>query len=135
MKIMDIGALCALLLVAAILAVTLREQRPETALCVALAAGAAVTVWLMSRLSEALAEWQTLARQTGMSGSTVTLLLRALGICLLVQITANTCRDAGQTGLASKAEFAGKIALLCLAMPLFRQLLELAVMLMDGGGT
>lgn len=135
MKIMDIGALCALLLMAAVLAVTLREQRPEMALCVALAAGAAVTVWLMSRLSEVLAEWQTLARQTGMDGSTVALLLRALGICLLVQITANTCRDAGQTGLASKAEFAGKIALLCLTMPLFRQLLELAVMLMDGGRT
>ena len=69
----------------------------------------------------------------GVDEATVALLLKALGICLLTQLTADVCRDAGETALATHAEFAGKVALLLLILPLFVQIVDLAVTFIDGG--
>jgi stage III sporulation protein AD len=51
------------------------------------------------------------------------ILLRALGVCFLTQIACDTCRDAGEAAIAVKLEIAGKIAVLAISLPLFRQVL------------
>ncbi len=53
-------------------------------------------------------------------------LLKALGVAIAVEITADICRDAGEQSLAHKLELVGKAELLLLALPLVRELLELA---------
>ena len=53
---------------------------------------------------------------------------------MLAQLSADACRDAGETALAEKAELAGKVFLLLIALPLFEKVAELAVRLMNGGG-
>lgn len=130
---MDVGAICGLLLIAAVLAVTLRSARPEWSLLLGVLAGALVSLAAVLSLSDALELIRALLERTGIGGDTALLLLKALGICLLTQFTADVCRDAGETGLASRAEFAGKAALLLTALPLFSQVVELALTLMDGG--
>lgn len=130
---MEIGAICGLLLIAALLAVTLRSTRPELALALGLAAGIIASLTVLSALSGAIDTVKTLLEQAGIAGDTALLLIKALGICLLTQLTADVCRDAGESGLASRAELAGKVALLLLALPLFRQILSLALTLMGSG--
>ena len=46
---------------------------------------------------------------------------------MAVQTAADVCRDAGQTALAGKLELGGRLALLIVALPLFRRLLDLAM--------
>ena len=58
--------------------------------------------------------------------------LKAAGITLLTQLTADTCRDAGETALAAKAELVGRVLLLAVAVPLFQDLLTLVTALMSG---
>ena len=50
----------------------------------------------------------------------------------LTQLTADTCRDAGETALAAKAELVGRVLLLAVAVPLFQDLLTLVTALMSG---
>lgn len=130
---MDIGMICGVLAITAFLALLLRQYRPELALAVGLLAGVAVSLILMRVLAAPLTTVQRLMEQAGMGGETALLLIKSLGICLLTQLTADVCRDAGETGLASRTELAGKAALLLLALPLFQQLVELALLLMRGG--
>ena len=59
-------------------------------------------------------------------------MLKAAGITLLTQLTADTCRDAGETALAAKAELVGRVLLLAVAVPLFQDLLTLVTALMSG---
>ena len=68
----------------------------------------------------------------GISDTYVSIVFKALGVCLLTQLAADACRDAGETGLAAKAELTGKFALLTLALPLFRKVGELAQTLIGG---
>ena len=41
------------------------------------------------------------------------ILFKTLGICFLAQFAADSCRDAGESALASKVELAGRSPFLC----------------------
>ena len=50
---------------------------------------------------------------------------------LAVQFSAELCRDAGESAIASKLELVGKAEIIILALPLVRELLGLAGGLMS----
>ena len=53
-------------------------------------------------------------------------LVKALGITLAVQFSAELCRDAGESAIASKLELVGKAEILLLCLPLINELITLA---------
>ncbi len=121
-----------ILLCGAMLAMVLRGQRPELALCLSLAAGVAVMVILVGQLTPLIATMRRMLSMTRLPQEYFGAVLKAGGICLLTQITADTCRDAGETALASKAEMVGRVLMLLIAVPLFEGLLALATSLING---
>lgn len=124
----------ALVVVVSFLTVFLRRLRPEQALAVSLAAGVAVLLLALSWLGpvfEQLGEWLSL---TGLSEQYTDILYKGIGVALVTQLAADTCRDAGETALASKAETVGKLCLLLLALPLLRQVSDLAFSMLQGAG-
>ena len=62
---------------------------------------------------------------TGLS-EYVIVLQKALGIGYITTITANICKDANEATLAQSLEFAGKMQILLLSLPLVSSLLETA---------
>ena len=60
------------------------------------------------------------------------ILFKTLGICFLAQFAADSCRDAGESALASKVELAGKISIVILALPLFEKIASTALALIGG---
>ena len=50
---------------------------------------------------------------------------KAVGVAVVVRITAALCRDAGQSALAAKMEIAGAVLTLSVCLPLFEQVLDL----------
>ena len=119
--------------VAAFLTVVLRRYLPEQALAVGLIGGAVILAVAGISAMPVLDEIRALLSDGGVSGEYVTVLFKALGVSLLTQLAADACRDAGEQGLATKAEFAGKIAMLVLALPLFRKVSDIALSLIRGG--
>ncbi len=121
-----------ILLCAALLALMLRTRRPELAMCLSLAAGGVVLCLLMGQLTPLLAAVKRMGEAGGLASAHITAVLKAAGICLLTQLAADTCRDAGEVALAGKAELTGRFLLLLLAVPLFEELLGLVVALLQG---
>lgn len=56
----------------------------------------------------------------------IKIVIKALGTAILSQFSADLCRDAGESALASKIEFAGKLLITSMSLPIARALLELA---------
>lgn len=125
-------AVVGLLLCAAMLAVLLRVQRPELAMCLGLAAAAVVTLLLVRQIAPLISTMRRMLAMTTLPTEGFSVVLKAAGVCLLTQITADTCRDAGETALAAKAELAGRVLMLMLAVPLFEELLTLVTTLIGG---
>lgn len=129
---MEVTGYLAAAVMAAFLAVVLRRYAPEQGLAVGLIAGVLILLAAFSGALPVLRELEALLSRSGLSNEYVAILLKALGICLLTQLASDACRDAGEQGLGSKAELVGRLALLTLALPLFRKVGELAISLIGG---
>ena len=121
-----------LLICVSLLALMLRGQRPELALCLSLAAGVVVMMLLMRHVTPLLSSLNDMLQSSAIPSEYIGAVLKATGICLLTQMTADTCRDAGETALAGKAELVGRVLLLMLSLPLFEDMLALVTTLAQG---
>lgn len=120
------------LLCAALLSAVLRTGRPELAACLSLLAGALTVGLLLRQLTPFIAALRRMMALGSVGESHLAVVLRGAGICLVTQLAADTCRDAGDTALANKAELTGRILLLLLAVPLYEQILALIVNVVNG---
>ena len=121
-----------ILLCGALLSAVLRTQRPELAVCLSLLAAALTVGMLLGELSPLITTLRRMTALGGIDDSGLAVVLRGAGICLVTQLAADTCRDAGDTALAGKAELAGRVLLLLLAVPLYEQILTLVVTMVNG---
>ena len=115
-------------------AVALKKYTPEISAVLSGAAGAVILIAVMQRTAPVVREISELSDRAGISSAYGRVLLKTIGICFLCQFTADTCRDSGQSSLASKVELAGKIAVLLTALPLFEDILQIAAGLLGGSG-
>lgn len=115
---------------AAVMAMLLRRLRPEAGLALTIAAGAMAALLTLPTLSQVVAGITALAGLGGVKDGYMTQLLKVGGVSLLMDFAAQTCRDAGENGLAMKVELGGRVMLIALALPfmeaLLRQILSLS---------
>ena len=109
----------------ALLAVMLRQYNRENAMLAALAACVGVLFGAMTLAAPVLEELADIFGQAGISDSYISLIFKAAAICFITQITADICRDSGESAIASAAELWGRGAVTFLSLPLVRVLLEL----------
>lgn len=121
-----------LLLCGAVLSAVLRTQRPELAVCLSLLAGALAVGLLVRQMTPLITALRQMTALGGVQESQLAVVLRGAGICLVTRFAADTCRDAGDSALANKAELTGRILLLLLAVPLYEQILTLIVGVVNG---
>lgn len=106
---------------------SVRKTEPELAMGLRVAAGILFAGSAVLQMEPVIASVKVLLEKTGQSGEMTGILLKALGVCILVQFAADSCRDAGESALAGRIEFAGRVVLTVMAVPLLTQLLEIAV--------
>lgn len=129
---MNIIGIVGTALIAAILAVTLKRYNQEYAVIISIIAGVVILVEILRNISPAVREITTLLSGVGLTQEYGWILFKTLGICFLAQFAADSCRDAGESSLASKVELAGKISILVLSLPLFEDIAQTALGLIGG---
>lgn len=107
-------------LTAAVLGTVLKKSAPELALLLVVAAG----VWILTLTLDGLGAVATLMEElAGVSGLSEELLepvAKTVALSILTKLTAEICRSAGESGLASFVELGGTVAALVVALPLMR---------------
>lgn len=109
---------------AAAIALTMRRIRPEAAPVLVIAAGTLATMLILPQLAEIIDGVRALASSGGVQDAYMTPLLKVAGISLLMDFSAQTCRDAGEEGLAIKVELCGRVMLIALVLPVMEALLS-----------
>lgn len=122
---MEILQIVGLGLVAAILLVVLRPQRPEMALQLSLAAGVAIFLLLVSRIQAVLQVLQDLAFRAHINPFYLSAILKVIGIAYIAEFGAQVCRDAQEGAVAVKIEMAGKILIMLVAVPIIGAIVEM----------
>ena len=116
----------ALCVAAALVCALLRVQRPEVATVISLAVGAALFAMLMDRIRPVIPRLEGLKRAlVGMDADILSAVLRGSGICIVADLGARLCRDAGETALAGRVTLIARVSILALCAPLLSSLAEL----------
>ena len=124
---MEIFKILAICLISAVLAIVLKQQKGEYALMVALAGGAVVTLYVLKGVWTPIEYIKARLLSCGVKTEYFAVALKTLGIGYVTGFIADACRDSGQASLASKAELAGKCAIIILSVPLISAVLETAL--------
>lgn len=107
-------------IVAAILALTLKQYSPQIAVVVSVGAGLLLFGYIAASLLPVLQEVLSISLLSEGVAENIGTLFKCLGVCYVVQLAADSCRDAGQQAIASKVELAGKVTVLALALPMLK---------------
>lgn len=120
---MNMIAICAAGIVAAVLALLLRRQSPQISLLISVGAGVILLLTVIREMVLSADEIQTLLSAGGIRSEYIMILLKTIGICYLTEFTCDTVTEAGLLSLSTNLSFVGKITALVTALPLFRDIL------------
>ncbi len=123
--IVTVPKICMLAIMALVLLWLLRSWKSELVPLVRVGCTVLFAALLLESVAPLLTYLSDLTEGGGITESRE-LLLRALGIALLSKLTADICRDSGESGLATGVETAGRLEILLLSLPLLQRLLAAA---------
>ena len=129
---MTVLGICAAALTAVTLALTLRPQSAHFALLVSFLAGALLLGTAITEAAPVFSTLSALCDRAAMDEQFVSALIKAVGIALCTQLTADACRDAGESGVAHKVELCGRVLIAVVSLPVFEEVISLADSLFSG---
>lgn len=122
---MEIIQIVGIGLMATVFVVLLREERPEMALQISIIAGTIVFLLMLNKIASALSLLQNMAARANIDFIFLNTILKIIGIAYVAEFGAQICRDAGSSSIATKIEFAAKIIIMLLSIPILMAVLEL----------
>lgn len=111
-------------LTAVLLAKVLERYAAEQAMLLMLLLCVGLTAAAVLSLTPILERMDTLLHAGGLSADETARLSKAIGVCIVTELAADTCRDAGEAALATAVTMTGKTTLLLLSLPLVETLLH-----------
>lgn len=121
---MDVLQIVALGLMATVLIVVVKSQRPELAVLLSVTAGAIIFLLVLGKIGSVIEVIKELSTQAGISMIYLGTILKIVGIAYIAEFGSQICRDAGAGAVASKIEFAAKILIMVLAVPIIVAVLQ-----------
>ena len=122
---MDSAKICLVGVAAVAVAVIIKKWNADFLPLLRLAAALLFAGSILAMATPVIAYLKQLSAVAGLS-TYIGFLLKALGIAILTQVCADICRDAGEGGIGSGVELAGKMEILVLCLPLMEEIFSIA---------
>lgn len=126
---MEIIQIIGLGFVVMLLILIIKQQRPEMAIQLGITLSAIIFLMVLSKLEVVLDLFRDLAEKANISQMYLNTILKIIGIAYVTEFGAQVCRDAGEGAVAGKIEFAGKVLVMVLAIPIIALVLDTIVRL------
>ena len=117
-------------LIALFLYLFFKDQRSDISVLLMLAAGILVFIFCIDQIAEIINFLKNISEKAGIDIVYLGIVLKILAIAYLASFASEICKDAGASSLASKVEFAGKIFILVLAIPILMAVLDSILQIM-----
>lgn len=128
---MNILSICILSIVAVIMILAIRPKNGEIALMLGIACSVIILLSILTQASAIIDTVNNIIAVSQISTSYIVILLKVIGICLLTEFAVNTCKDAGVQSIANNVSLAGKIMVTVTALPLYADILNTVLSLLE----
>ncbi|MBU7007629.1 stage III sporulation protein AD [Phosphitispora fastidiosa] len=114
---MEIIQIVGLGIVVTILIVIIKQQRPELAIQLSVITGVVIFSMMLGKINSVVTLMKDLAQKSNVSVLYMGTIMKIIGVAYIAEFGAQICRDAGEGAVASKIEFAAKVIVIVLAIP------------------
>lgn len=114
---MDIIKIAALGFAGIILGLMLKEVKPEYSFYISFAAGICILLLAASKVTYLIQSIQKIQNNIPVDASHIGILMKMIGITYIGQFSANICKDAGYSAIATQIEMFSKLSIMVLSMP------------------
>jgi len=128
----EITQIVGLALITTIFLLVLRQEKPVMAILLSLVFSIIIFTLMMGKLASIIDVMKELTRRAGLNYFFLATILKIMGVAYLGEFAAVICQDAGEQAVAKKVEFAAKIIIAVLALPIMVAILESLMDLMPG---
>lgn len=122
---MDINTVAIFGIVASLLLLLVRRERPEMALVLALAVGLCLFTMAIPKIKEAVSMLEDLSRDTGLEPFYFGIVLKVLAIAYISDFASSISRDAGEEMVAGRVELLGRLLILTASFPIIKAVITL----------
>lgn len=112
-------------IIASILAIIVKQYKPEYAIHISIATGVIIFLFVISKLVSILEVIRHLTDKLDIDLIYVKSIFKIIGIAYVSEFGAQVCRDSGEEAIASKVELGGKILIMVLALPILLSIFNL----------
>ena len=116
-------------MVSTILCIVIKKDRPEMGNFVALTAGIIILLSVVMKLSFIVDGIQSLADKVNIPSMYISLIIKLIGICYIIEFAISLCNDCGEKSIASKLEFGGKIIIMTMSFPILLSIVDTIISL------
>lgn len=124
---MEICKIVAIGIISVILIAYLKTVNSEIAVIAGVASGLLIIILSLTYVKDFVMFFFELSDKGGLDGSVFKLSLKIIAISYLVDFSSGVASDFGQAALGEKIQFAGKVIMITLAMPLISEMIRTVV--------
>lgn len=124
---MEVIKLLTLTVIIALLSILLKNTGHEYSFILQIAAIVMILLCVILKASSFKDEILSVITNTGVDITPFKILLKALGINIICDVSSSLCRDAGNEGLSKGVELLGKTAVLIISVPLISEIVNICI--------
>jgi stage III sporulation protein AD len=117
-------------LLATVLSLIIKEQKPLFAFLLTTFTGIVIFFFLIGKIHLIIQLLQDLTVQSKINPIYLKTILKVIGIAYIAEFGAQIVRDTGQEAIASKIELSGKILIMVMAVPIISVIIQSVIQLM-----
>lgn len=121
---MDILKISILGVAAVLLAMILKNYKPEYSYYISLAVCICIFMYVTTKLELILSYTEKMQQYVHLDGSYIAIILKMIGVTYVAEFAAGICKDAGYSSIAGQIELFAKLSILVLSIPVVSAFME-----------
>lgn len=121
---MNIAQVVGLAFITTVILLIIRQEKPVLAVLLTIVCSVVIFTLMMTKLAAVLDVMKELVRRAEVNYFFFSTILKIMGVAYLGEFAAAICQDAGEQAIAKKVEFAAKVIIAVLAIPIIIAILE-----------
>ena len=112
-------------LLGTVCAIILKPLKPELSIMIVIATGLIILFQVLDYFIQIIDTFVSLSEKTGIDSKLFEIVLKIIGIGYLIEFSSSICIDSGMGSIANKIQFAGKVIILFISLPIINMLIEI----------
>ena len=124
---MDIIKIIGIGLITVFAIMIVKPVKPEISIVVGLCGGLILLSYTIDYITQILNTFTNIISKTGLDLNLLKMVLKIIGVGYLVEFSASLCYDSGNSSIADKIIFAGKVIILAMSLPIVTNIIEIII--------